>query len=265
MPNGLPMIKNNEIQLNKGKKVYFASDQHFGLDMGMPSRQREKIFVTWLDQIKQDAGAVFILGDMFDAWFEYKYAVPKGFVRVLGKLAELTDQGIQVYFMTGNHDMWMRDYLKKELNIPVYFNAQQFIINNHHFLIGHGDGLGPGDHNYKRLKKLFTNPLARFLFRWLHPDLGLPMIKYFSQKNKLISGEYDAKFKGEDKERLFLYAKTCLQKNPEIDFFIFGHRHLPLKMPLDDKTTYFNTGDWLKHFSFLVYDGQQIHLQYLNK
>lgn len=261
MPNGMPMTK-NKIQIQPGKKVFFVSDQHFGLDAGKSSAEREKIFTRWLDKIKPQTSALFLLGDLFDYWFEYQKAVPKGHIRILAKLAEFTDSGIPVYFFTGNHDMWMRDYFQKELNIPVFKNPRVFEIENKKFLLGHGDGLGPGDKNYKRLKKLFTNPLAQFLFRWLHPDLGIPLIKYFSQKNKMISGEYDRVFHGEDKEWLYLYSKEYLKKNPEIDYFIFGHRHLPLKMLLEDEKYYFNTGDWLQYFSYIQFDGKENQIKY---
>ncbi len=265
MPNGLPMIKDKHITLTGGKKAYFISDHHFGLEAKIPSKTREKWFVQWLDQIKTDAGVIFILGDMFDFWYEYKHAVPKGFVRVLGKLAELTDAGIPVIFFTGNHDMWMRHYLTEELNIPVYFDPQVFQINGKNFLIGHGDGLGPGDKNYKFLKKIFKNPVAQWAYRWLHPDIGLKLAQYLSQKNKLISGEYDNRFHGEAGEWLFLYAKDYLKKQPETDYFVFGHRHLPLKMPVDNQTIYYNTGDWLNHFSYLVLDGQDLQLKYFKQ
>ncbi len=264
MPNGLPMTKTKNIKLTTGKKAYFVSDHHFGLDANLSSLQREKRFVQWLEIIKSDVGVLFILGDMFDAWFEYKSAVPKGFVRSLGKLAELTDVDIPVYFFVGNHDMWMRNYLTTELHFTVFFEPEIFVINQKKFLLGHGDGLGPGDKNYKLLKKLFRNPVAQFLFRWLHPDIGLKLIRYFSQKNKLISGEYDRIFHGKDQEWLYLYAMEYLTKQPQIDYFVFGHRHLPLKMSIDNKSTYFNTGDWLEHFSYLVYDGQNIQLKYFN-
>lgn len=260
LPNGMPMTKPKHITLDPDKKIYFVSDQHFGLPDKKESLKREKRFVKWLDQIKPDAQAIFILGDMFDFWYEYKRAVPKGFVRVLGKLAELTDEGIPIYFFVGNHDMWMRHYLTEELNIPIYFEPQVFIINKQKFLIGHGDGLGPGDKAYKRLKKIFKNRLAQWAYRWLHPDIGLKFAQYLSQKNKLVSGSYDEQFHGADKEWLFLYAKDYLKKKPDINYFVFGHRHLPLQMPLNEHSIYFNTGDWLNHFSHLEYDGHKMLL-----
>ncbi len=247
----MPMTKNKNITISPQKKVFFVSDLHLGLDAQKTSKERELLFIKWLDKIKPETEALFILGDLFDYWFEYKHTVPKGYVRLLGKLAEFTDNGIPVYFFTGNHDMWMRDYFEKELDIPTYKTPQIFSINHKNLLIGHGDGLGPGDKNYKRLKKLFTHPVAQFLYRWLHPDIGLRLIKYFSQKNKLISGEYDQQFHGEEREWLYLYAKKYLQKNPTIHYFLFGHRHLPLKMKINEKSLYYNTGDWLQYFSWL--------------
>lgn len=263
MPNGMQMIKHN-LTISPDKKIYFASDQHFGLDVTLSSKDREQIFVNWLEQIKPQTEALFLLGDMFDFWYEYKRAVPKGFIRVLGKLAEFTDTGIPVYFFTGNHDMWMRDYLTEELNMTVFFNPQVFKINDKMFYLGHGDGLGPSDKKYKLLKKIFTNRLAQWAYRWLHPDIGLKLAQYLSQKNKLISGEYAQKFKGKDKEWLYLYSKNYLNSNPDIDYFVFGHRHLPLEMPLNDRSVYYNTGDWLTLFTYLEFDGDRINQQQLN-
>jgi UDP-2,3-diacylglucosamine hydrolase len=257
MPNGMPTTNPKHINLPPDKKAYFVSDHHFGLDGNISSFEREKMFVRWLNEHQNDAGALFILGDMFDYWYEYKQAVPKGYVRVLGKLAEWADAGIPVYFFAGNHDMWMLDYFEKEIGIQVYFQPEIFIINNRKFLLGHGDGLGPGDKNYKYLKKLFKNKIAQWAFRWLHPDMGLKLIKYLSQKNKLISGEYDQNFFGE-KEWLFQYAKEYLKKQSDVDYFIFGHRHLPLKMAVNEKVTYYNTGDWLIHFTYLIFDNDKI-------
>ena len=237
------------ITTSANKKIYFASDQHLGAPTAEASLPRERKFVAWLDTIKEDAGAVFLLGDLFDFWFEYKTVVPKGFVRVLGKLAELRDAGIDIYFFVGNHDLWMRDYFQKELNIPVFHEPQEFEINEKLFLIGHGDGLGPEDHGYKRMKKVFTFPFFKWLFRWLHPDIGVRLGHYFSVKNKLISGDKDASFLGEENEWLALYCrKKLLEKH--YDFFIFGHRHLPLEIKLNSSSSYINLGDWIQYFTY---------------
>jgi len=233
------------------KKIYFASDQHFGAPTVEKSLKREKHFVHWLDTIKNDAEALFLLGDLFDFWFEYKHVVPKGFVRVLGKLAELKDAGVVIHFFVGNHDLWMVDYFETELNIPIYREPTEFILQGKTFLLGHGDGLGPGDKGYKFLKKIFTNSVNNWLFRWIHPDVGLGFAKYLSMENKAISGEDDIYFLGEDKEYLILFCKdVLLQKH--YDYFIFGHRHLPMILDLPSKSKYVNTGDWITYFTYGV-------------
>ncbi|WP_299617728.1 UDP-2,3-diacylglucosamine diphosphatase [uncultured Tenacibaculum sp.] len=240
------------IDISAHKKVYFASDQHLGAPTQEKSFPREKKFLRWLNEIEKDAEAIFLLGDLFDFWFEYKTVVPKGFVRVLGKLAQLSDDGIPIYFFVGNHDLWMKDYFETELNIPVYFKPQEFKINNKLFLIGHGDGLGPHDLGYKRMKKVFTFPLFKWLFRWLHPDLGVRLGQYMSVKNKMISGDEDFKFLGEEKEWLVQYCKRKLETK-HYDYFVFGHRHLPLDIKLSDTSKYFNLGDWVQYFTYGTY------------
>lgn len=248
------------MQLPENKKVYFASDQHLGAPTPELSFPREQKFVAWLDEVKVDAAAIFLLGDLFDFWFEYQTVVPKGFVRVLGKLAEIRDSGIPVYFFVGNHDLWMSDYFEKELHIPVYHTNKEFVFNNAKFLIGHGDGLGPGDKGYKRMKKVFKNPFSKWLFRWLHPDIGVKMAHYLSVKNKLISGDEDVKFLGEEKEWLVLYAKRKLETE-HFDFFVFGHRHLPLEIQVGENSKYINLGDWIGYFTYGVFDGTTFELK----
>ena len=248
------------MEIPQGKKIYFSSDNHLGAPTPQQSKPREEKFVRWLDQVKEDAAAIFLLGDLFDFWFEYKHVVPKGFVRVLGKLAEITDSGIPVYFFVGNHDLWMEDYFEKELNIPVYHQPKEFEFNSKIFLIGHGDGLGPGDIGYKRMKKVFTNPFARWLYRWFHPDLGVPLAQYFSVKNKAISGEEDVAYLGEDKEWLVQYCRRKLESS-HYDYFVFGHRHLPLEIPLKENSTYINLGDWINYYTYGEFDGDQMHLK----
>lgn len=247
------------MQLEPGKKIYFASDQHLGAPTMEASLPREKRFVSWLDEVKKDAGAIFLLGDLFDFWFEYKTVVPRGFVRVLGKLAEIRDSGIPVYFFVGNHDLWMSDYFEKELNIPVYHDNVAFSFGDKHFLIGHGDGKGPGDKGYKRMKKVFTNPFSKWLFRWLHPDLGVKLAQYLSVKNKLISGDADVKFLGEDKEWLVQYSKRKLESK-HYDYLIFGHRHLPMVISVGPNSSYVNLGDWITYFTYGVFDGASFEL-----
>lgn len=237
------------IQTSENKKVYFASDQHLGAPTAKASLPREKKFVAWLDEVKKDAEVIFLVGDLFDFWFEYKTVVPKGFVRVLGKLVEIRDAGIPIYFFVGNHDLWMRDYFEKELNIPVYYEPQEFEINSKLFLIGHGDGLGPGDKGYKRMKKVFTFPLFQWMFRWMHPDWGMKLGQYMSVKNKMISGDEDAEFLGNENEWLYQYCQRKLTQK-HYDYFVFGHRHLPLDIELNEKSRYINLGDWIQYFTY---------------
>jgi UDP-2,3-diacylglucosamine hydrolase len=248
------------MNIPEGKKIYFSSDNHLGAPTPEASLPREKVFVNWLDTVKEDAAAIFLLGDLFDFWFEYKQVVPKGFVRVLGKLAELSDSGIPIYFFVGNHDLWMNGYFENELKIPVFHKPQEFTLGDKLFLIGHGDGLGPGDKGYKRMKKVFVNPFSKWLFRWLHPDLGVKLAKYLSVKNKLISGDEDIKFLGEDNEWLVKYAQRKLESK-HYDYFIFGHRHLPMEIKVGENSTYFNLGDWITHFTYGVFDGERFELK----
>ena len=248
------------IELPAGKKVYFASDNHLGAPTMKESRVRELKFIRWLDTIKQDAGVIFLMGDLFDFWFEYTTVIPKGFTRTLGKLAELSDAGISIHYFVGNHDLWMDGYFEEELNIPVYHKPQQYSINGASFFIGHGDGLGPDDKGFKRMKKVFTNPVAKWFFRWLHPDIGVRLAKHLSVSNKLISGDDDAKFLGEDKEWLVLYAKRKLETQ-HYDHFIFGHRHLPLEIELKENSKYTNLGDWINFYTYAEFDGKQLSLK----
>lgn len=248
------------MNIPKGKKIYFASDNHLGAPTPEASRPREKKFVAWLDSIKHDAAAIFLVGDLFDFWFEYTTVVPKGFTRTLGKLAEISDSGIPIYFFVGNHDLWMNGYFKDELNIPVFHQPKEFTFNNKTFFIGHGDGLGPGDKGYKRMKKVFTNPVFKWLFKWIHPDIGMRIAQYMSVKNKLISGDDDAKFLGEENEWLVQYSKEKLNQK-HYDYFVFGHRHLPLEISLNNTSKYINLGDWIQYYTYGVFDGDTFELK----
>ena len=249
--------------MTSSKKIYFLSDFHLGAPNITESLKREKKIIRFLDEIKNDALEIFILGDLFDFWYEYKKVVPKGYVRILGKLAEITDSGIPVYFFVGNHDMWMNDYFQKELNIPVFFEPKEFFYNDKEFLIGHGDGLGPGDHGYKFIKKVFRNKACQWLFGILPPYIGMGIAGYFSRKSRAQTGQSDEVFLGEDKEWLIQYSKEVLQKT-HYDYFVFGHRHLPLNIRLTEKSRYLNLGDWIKYDSYAVFDGINMELKYYN-
>ncbi len=246
------------------KKIFFLSDFHLGAPNEAASLVREKKIIQFLDEIKHEALEIFVLGDLFDFWFEYKKVVPKGFVRILGKLAELTDMGIPVYFFVGNHDMWMKDYFQKELNIPVFFEPKAFELLGKQFLIGHGDGLGPGDHGYKFIKKIFRNKFSQFLFGILPPTIGIGLANYFSRKSRAKTGNNDQIFEGEDKEWLVTFCKETLIKH-QYHYFIFGHRHLPLDIKLNTESRYINLGDWITYFSYAEFDGNTLELKYYKK
>lgn len=243
------------------KKIYFLSDFHLGAPDAASSLAREKRVCRFLDSIKKDAAQIFIVGDLFDFWFEYRQVVPKGYVRILGKMAELTDSGIPIHFFVGNHDMWMKDYFQEELNIPVYFEPKEFTFSNKKFLIGHGDGLGPGDQGYKAMKKLFRHPFSKWMFGILPPYIGIGIANYFSRKSRAKTGLTDEVFMGEEKEWLIIYSKEILQQQ-HYDYFIFGHRHLPIDIKLNNNSRYINLGEWIKYDSYAVFDGTDIALKY---
>jgi UDP-2,3-diacylglucosamine hydrolase len=249
------------MQIPAGKKVYFLSDFHLGVPNHASSLEREKQIVSFLEQSRKDAAMIFVVGDLFDFWFEYRTVVPKGYVRILGKLAELTDSGIPIHFFVGNHDMWMSGYFEKELNIPVFFENQTYVFNDKTFLIGHGDGLGPGDHGYKFIKKIFRNPICKFLFGLLPPFFGISLANYFSKGSRAITSSSDEQFLGEEKEWLVVYCKEQLQQL-HFDYFIFGHRHLPIDVKLNEKSRYINLGDWIRYNSYGEFDGSELHLKY---
>lgn len=252
------------MKLAQGKKIYFASDFHLGAPDAATSLQREKLLVEWLDEIKIDAQELFLVGDVFDFWFEYKTAVPKGFVRLLGKLAEISDAGIPIHYFTGNHDMWVFDYLPKEIGLTIYRGNLEREFNGKKFLIGHGDGLGPGDRGYKFIKKVFANPVCQWLFARLHPNFGIRLANFWSGKSRMHTGSSDEKFLGNDKEWLVIYCKEILQKQ-SFDYFIFGHRHLPLDIQLTVNSRYINLGEWMNYRSFAVFDGEKMELKYFRK
>jgi len=247
------------VLLPPNKKIYFLSDFHLGAPDYSRSLEREKIIVRFLDEIKETAAEVFLVGDMFDFWYEYRKVVPKGHVRLLGKLAELSDAGIRIHFFVGNHDMWMRDYFQQELNIPVYYEPQEFERQGKRFLIGHGDGLGPGDHGYKRLKKVFRNPASKWLFGILPPVMGVGLANFMSRRSRAQTGATEEVFLGEDKEWLLIYCKEILREK-NIDFFVFGHRHLPIDYRLHTGSRYINLGDWIRYYTYAVFDGEEMKL-----
>jgi len=249
------------MQLQPGKKIYFLSDFHLGAPDYTTSLEREKKIVQFLDIASRDAAVIFMVGDLFDFWYEYRTVVPKGYVRILGKMASITDSGIPIYFFVGNHDMWMKGYFEKELNIPVYFEPQTFEFNHKKFYIGHGDGLGPGDHGYKFLKKIFRNPVCQWLFGVLPPAVGVGLANYFSRSSRAATRQTEATFLGEENEWLISYCKEVLQHR-QFDYFIFGHRHLPIDFTLPGNSRYINLGDWINFNSYAVFDENGLELKY---
>lgn len=247
--------------MKQEKKIYFISDFHLGVPDREKSLEREQKIVRFLDSIRKDVDELYLLGDVFDFWFEYKTVVPRGYVRLLGKIAEFTDAGIPVYYFTGNHDMWTFDYLQKELNVEIHRKPIEKEYNGKRFYIGHGDGLGPGDHGYKFIKKVFASPLCQWLFARLHPNFGIGLANYFSRKSRIATGTSDEKFLGEEKEWLVIHSKELLEKK-HYDFLIFGHRHLPLDITINGKSRYINLGDWIRYDSYAEFDGESLRLLY---
>ncbi|WP_242926810.1 UDP-2,3-diacylglucosamine diphosphatase [Pontibacter vulgaris] len=247
-------------ELEPGKKVYFASDFHLGVPTAEHSLARERKIVKWLDTVKHDAAAILLLGDIFDFWFEYKHAIPKGFIRLQGKLAELTDAGIPVLFFTGNHDMWMFDYFPTELNIPILREPISTSFGGKTFYIGHGDGLGPGDHTYKLLKRVFNNKACQWAFARIHPNLGIGIANMWSRRSRISNIKKDEQFLG-DNEWLLHYCKE-VEASQHHDYYVFGHRHLPLDIPINNSSRYVNLGEWVNFCSYAVYDGESLKLDY---
>ena len=243
-------------------KIYFASDFHLGVNARLSSKAREKQIVKWLDQIAPDAEAIYLVGDLFDFWFEYRSAIPKGHTRLLGKLAELSDAGIELSFFTGNHDMWIFNYFEEELGIPTYRQPIVRTINGQNFYIGHGDGLGPGDYGYKFIKKVFANPICQWAFERFHPNFGIGLANFWSGRSRKYNKEAEH-FLGEEREWLVIFANEYLKKFEEIDYFIFGHRHLPIDHILENgHSRYINLGEWLHFNSYAVFDQEGMHIQF---
>jgi UDP-2,3-diacylglucosamine hydrolase len=249
-----------DINLPQGQKIYFASDFHLGVPDLPTTIQREKLLVKWLESIRHDAHSLYLVGDMFDFWFEYKYTIPKGFIRFLGKLAELRDAGLPIYFFTGNHDLWMFDYFQKELDIVIYTYQQELKIGNHKMLVGHGDGLGDGDRYYKVLKSgLFANPFFQWMFARIHPNLGMYIAQRWSKSSRIANMKRE-KFQSDQNEFLFKYCEER-EKKEHHDFYIFGHRHLPLDLKVSDNSRYINLGEWVNYSPYAVYDGKNVELK----
>lgn len=240
-------------------KIYFISDIHLGLHPIEKSLEREKLLVKWLDEIKPNAQELFLMGDIFDFWHEYKHVVPKGFTRFLGKIAELADNGTKINFFTGNHDIWAYGYFYDEFGAEIFYKPIVKEFNGKRFFLGHGDGIGPGDRSYKLLKSVFTSKILQWLFARLHPNFALWLGKTWSKKSRYSKGIIAEDFAGETKELQIVFAKQMLAKE-HFDYFIFGHRHIPYIAELGRKSTLINLGDWIYSFTYGVFDGQKFEL-----
>lgn len=253
--------------MDTSKKIYFASDFHLGIPDRESSLKRELLLVSWLDEIRKDASEIFLMGDVFDFWFEYRSVIPKGYVRLLGKLAEITDSGITVHLFKGNHDIWAFNYLETEIGMVLHRTPKVFEFGSRRFYLAHGDGLGPGDNGYKFLKKVFENRLNQWLFRWLHPDLGAGMGLYFSKKSRIANiikeGQKEEEHNIED-EMLFHYTKSLIESGEKADFYIFGHRHLPTDHKMENGSRLIILGDWITNFSYAVFNGTDLNLRFFN-
>jgi UDP-2,3-diacylglucosamine hydrolase len=251
-----------------GKRFYFASDFHLGIPDYQSSLLREKKLIRWLDHVRTDAAAIFLLGDLFDFWFEYKTVVPKGYTRLFSKLAEITDSGIPVHFFRGNHDFWAFDYLNTEAGVIIHEASLNAELYGKKFFMAHGDGLGPGDRSYKFLKKVFLCRFNQALFRWLHPDLGTRMGLYFSRGSRIsnmMKQDKDLNYFGKEQEILLAFARETAIQQPDMEYFVFGHRHVPSLLDISDKAKCIILGDWVKHFTYGIFDGEIFSIEYFEK
>ena len=245
------------------RNIYFVSDVHLGAPALKNNREREKIFVSWLDEIKSNAQALFLMGDIFDFWFEYRKVVPRGFTRTLGKIAEIADSGIPVHYFTGNHDIWIFDYLPEELGIIVHRNEYKTEFNGKKFFLAHGDGLDPYDKGYLLLKKLFTNKILQWMFARLHPNFAFWVSHNWSKNSRIANGIQADAYRGNDKEGLYIFAESVL-KNEYFDYLVFGHRHILVERPIGEKSMFINLGDWINYFSYGVFNGEKFELKQHN-
>jgi UDP-2,3-diacylglucosamine hydrolase len=243
------------------RKIYFASDMHLGSDTFENPLAVEKRFVRWLDSIKDDASTLYLLGDVFDFWFEYKRVVPRGFTRFLGKIAEMSDAGIEIHFFIGNHDIWVTDYLSREAGMIIHKEPFRTQINGKIFYLAHGDGLGDASRSFQLIRGIFHNRFCRILFAALHPCWGVGIGYAWSKHSRKKKMLHPASYLGEDREHLVLYAKEYIREYPGTDYLIFGHRHILLDLKLSPQSRMMIIGDWLQHFSYAVFDGEELSLE----
>jgi UDP-2,3-diacylglucosamine hydrolase len=246
--------------LTDSRKIYFVSDVHLGAPALLNNKERELLFVEWLDHVSRDAGEIYLMGDIFDFWFEYLSVAPRGFTRVLGKIAEIVDRGIPVHFFTGNHDIWVKDYLPSETGVIIHRDILRTVFSGKRFFLAHGDGLDADDKGYILLKKVFTNRFLQRMYSWLHPDLAFSLARYWSKHSREAKRICGPEFKGED-EGLFRFALSEMEKG-NYDYFIFGHRHRAADMKIGESGRFILLGEWIRSFSYGVFDGNDFELKY---
>jgi len=240
--------------------IYFASDLHLGMQPAEDSLRREKLFVEWLLEIQRDASELWLLGDVFDYWFEYKKVVPRGFTRLLGTLANLSDAGVEIHLIPGNHDIWIFDYLPNEINLIVHRKRIRKTISSHRFLLGHGDGLYPGDLGYRVLQGIFKNRLMQWFYARIHPNGSMAFAHWWSKKSRMKHGSLGS-FMGEEKEHQIQFAKKELVKHPDIEYFVFGHRHIAFDIRIAENSRVICLRDWIGNFTYGVFDGHEFRLE----
>lgn len=239
--------------------VLFLSDAHLGTTSEWTSSQREEMLIQLLNDYKEKIDHLLLLGDIFDYWFEYNDVVPKGFFRLFNTLYELNQAGVKIYFFTGNHDQWVKDYFSKEFGCQIYYDQQAICLNGKRCLIGHGDGIGGKQYKYLFLKHLFSFKSSKIFYSLLHTRLSFAIARWISKKSRAAHSDNGSDFKGEE-EHQTLFARQVLEKE-SIDYFIYGHRHIPIEYPLSGQSFLFNTGDWLTHFSYLLFNKEDEYPQ----
>ena len=244
------------------KKVYFLCDAHLGSWAMQHRRTQERRLVRFLDSIKEKASAVYLLGDMFDFWYEYKFVVPKGYTRFLGKISELTDMGVEVHYFTGNHDIWAYNYLERECGVIIHRSPITVELGDKVFFLAHGDGLGDPDKSFKLIRAVFHSKFCQRLFSSLHPRWGMWFGLTWAKHSRMKRADgKEPPYMGEDKEYLVRYAKEYQQEHPDIDYYMFGHRHIELDLMLSKKTRMMILGDWLWQFTYAVFDGEHLFME----
>ena len=241
------------------KKVYFLADAHLGSKSHRDSLETERKLCRWLDFVKKDAASIYLMGDIFDYWFEYRYVVPKGFTRLLGKIAEVTDSGVDVHFFIGNHDIWLTDYLTTECGMILHFEPLIVDISGKKFFLAHGDGMGDDSRSFNFLRRVFHSKFLRKCFSAIHPRWTIPLAHAWSGSSREKGGIID--YLGEDNEYLIRFSKEKLKNNPDINYFIFGHRHILLNLPISEQSRVVILGDWITLFSYAEFDGESLQLK----